>query len=410
MRAKDYFRSVLETLEIQLIRSMITTFCVALGVFAIVASITAIDVLEAGTIQIMESVGTSSILVERARPERTQRTSSSPLSYDQARSLRQRTTLPLFVSAMTTLAVDTKVTFGEASTAPRVRLVAGDANWGKAVRHDVVEGRGISDDDVRMRRRVVVIGEKVRNQLFGPHSSPIGRSILLHHRLGREQYEVVGVLERKGANLVVGDQDYVVVIPLTVALNRYAEKDRSLTVAIGVSSSGSIPATLDQVVGQLRVIREIRPEAANDFQVSHSQLFEQVIGSVASHLRFGGLLVGLTILLTSGIGVMNVMLISVSERIFEIGLRRSVGARRREIFAHFLAEAFMICQIGFLLGAPIGLLAGNLLGAELGLSFFVPVEWITLAFVLTLAQGVVFGTLPAYRAAFLSPVEALSHE
>jgi putative ABC transport system permease protein len=249
-----------------------------------------------------------------------------------------------------------------------------------------------------------VLGSGLAANIF-PNSSPVGESI----KIDGINYAVVGVLESMGGS-AGGDQDNFVVVPITTGLNRYGRWNRSLNLLVQARDRASYNDTLEEVRGALRAIRKVPPGKEDDFEVqSNDSLIEQFKNFTRS-VRIGVLVVSSIALLAAGIGIMNIMLVSVTERTREIGIRRAIGAKKRNIMTQFIMEAIVLCEVGGAVGVVFGILGGNLLALFLQLPPAVPVDWVILGLVICSVVGVIFGTYPAWKAAHLDPIESLRYE
>jgi putative ABC transport system permease protein len=250
-----------------------------------------------------------------------------------------------------------------------------------------------------------VIPRELADYLF-PNETPIGKSI----RFKGQRYEVVGILKNKGS--VFGfNQDNRVFIPVTRGYLMYGGGQRDLgSISVRVPDAIMLPAAMEETAGRLRVIRKVQPGDDNNFEVSTNESLQQIFEAFTGTLTAGGAGIGLIALLAAGIGIMNIMLVSVTERTREIGIRKSIGARRRDIMRQFLLEAFFMCQLGGLVGVLLGALVGNLVALYFDISTAFPVGWAIGAVVMVTAVSLIFGGYPAFKAARLRPIDALRYE
>src|SRR5262249_9082360 len=198
--------------------------------------------------------------------------------------------------------------------------------------------------------------------------------------------------------------------PITTGLNRYGRWSRSLNVLVQARDAGSYDSTLEEVRGALRVIRKVAPGKEDDFEIFSNDSMIAQFNDFTRAVRIGVALVSSIALLAAGIGIMNIMLVSVTERTREIGIRRAVGAKKRNIMAQFIMEAVVLCEVGGLIGVGFGILGGNVLALFLKLAPVIPVDWVIIGLVICSIVGIVFGTYPAFKAANLDPIESLRYE
>ncbi|MBS3944332.1 MAG: FtsX-like permease family protein, partial [Melioribacter sp.] len=221
-------------------------------------------------------------------------------------------------------------------------------------------------------------------------------------------YEIIGVFAKRGS--VLGQsQDNFICVPLSV-FEKHFGSDRSAVFFIMSKDKQLINDTMDEVIGALRKIRKVEAGQENDFEIiTNEQLIEQ-FNDITKYFKLGAGVVAFIALLAAGIGIMNIMLVSVTERTKEIGVRKAIGAKRQNILAQFIIEAVTLSWFGGLIGIFLGVLGGNLVAITLGVSIVLPVEWIVIGLLVTSFVGIVFGVYPAYKAANLDPIEALRYE
>ena len=290
------------------------------------------------------------------------------------------------------------------TSAPTVRLYGETPGSFPAHNWNLGEGRLILDADVDSSRSVCVLGSGLATNIF-PNSSPVGEQV----KIDGIGYTVIGVLESKGSALG-GDQDNFAVVPLTTGLNRYGRWYRSLNILVQARDRESYDATLEEVRGALRAIRKTAPGKEDDFEISSNDSLIEQFKNFTFSVRIGVAIVSSIALLASGIGIMNIMLVSVTERTREIGIRRAIGAKKRNIMVQFIMEAVVLCEVGGAFGVVFGILGGNVLALVLKLPPQIPVDWVVIGLVICSVVGIIFGTYPAWKAANLDPIESLRYE
>jgi putative ABC transport system permease protein len=268
----------------------------------------------------------------------------------------------------------------------------------------VNEGRPLLGSDVESARDVCVLGAGLAETLF-PFGSVLGERV----KFDGIHYTVVGVLEPRGATLG-GDQDNFAVIPLTTGLNRYGRTWRSLSLLVQAPDPATYEDTVEQVRGILRTIRKVEPGKEDDFEIFSNDSLINQFNSFTLTVRFGVAVVSSIALLAAGIGIMNIMLVSVTERTRVIGIRRAVGAKKRNIMTQFVMEAIVLCEVGGVFGVVLGIAGGNATAYFLEMPPALPVDWAIIGLLICSVVGIIFGTYPAYKAANLDPIESLRHE
>lgn len=400
----------LDTLRANKLRSFLTMLGVIIGVMAVVVMVAMIEGARANVVKEFEKLGSDLIIIVFDPSERLKRGDQGGtvegLDLQDVEAIRQIKDLRL-VSADRELGSKELVYRAEKLSVP---LSGTDENYLQVRNMEIGQGRYFTPEEVERGDKVVVLGSETAEKLFGKAKTPIGEDVVLDGTLVR----VIGILKEKGSSFG-NNPDAAVYIPLNAALSRWAG-DRQ------VSSILAVPHTRDLTNRAMDSVWEYLMRRYNnqaDFKVDTLQSILRAIGVVLN--VFGVLLGGIAglALLVGGIGIMNIMLVSVTERTREIGLRKAVGAQRFHIMVQFLIESATLATIGGLIGMGLGWLIGE--GVELatkqvdmfkpdGIVFYFPVWAGVGAFLFSAGVGIVFGIYPAWRAAGLDPIVALRHE
>jgi putative ABC transport system permease protein len=295
------------------------------------------------------------------------------------------------------------VRYKREKTNPDVFLLGTDENWAATNAFFVENGRFLTPVDLQYRRPVCTLGLTIVEKLF-PFEDPLDKEVLIDGN----RFTVVGIMEEKGT-FFGQNRDNLAFIPISTFEKLYGEK-RSLQIGIKARTPEILEEAMDEVIGILRVERGVPPGAPNDFEIMTRDSLMDSWRNLTSIVFAAALGICLISLLVGGIGVMNIMLVSVTERTREIGLRKAVGARRRDILLQFIAEAVVICEIGGLIGVLIGLGVGKLIGAVTSLPVAVPIWSIIVGLGFVSIVGLFFGIYPAAKAARLRPIDALGYE
>ena len=392
------------------LRSALTLLGVLIGVFSIIVVMTAMRVMQSNIERQLSSLGTDTFMIRKwpnayfgfsGDLEKYWRRKN--LSYPQAKRLMEKTVLPANIG------VESVFWSGEIKTryktsAPTVQLYGETPGSFPAHNWNLGAGRVFVDSDIDGARSLCVLGNNLATNIF-PNRAAVGESV----KIDGINYLVVGVLEPKGG-AAGGDQDNFAAVPLTTGLNRYGRWGRSLNYLVQARDRAHYDATLDEVRGALRTIRKTPPGQEDDFEVSSNDSLIEQFQNFTRSVRIGVAVVSCIALLAAGIGIMNIMLVSVTERTREIGIRRAIGAKKRNIMVQFIIEAVVLCEVGGALGVILGILGGNLLALLLKLPPVIPFDWVTLGLALCSVVGIVFGTYPAWKAANLDPIESLRYE
>jgi putative ABC transport system permease protein len=289
-------------------------------------------------------------------------------------------------------------------TTPSLLIVGTNRSFLAANAYTLGYGRNLNDEDVALSRRVIVVGKIIEKRLF-PHESPIGKVI----RMSGHTYTIVGVLAEKGTSFGQS-QDDLCIMPITRFFEDFGEAKRTVNIATQSFSQETYNGTLDKGIGAMRIARGLRADQENDFEIYSNDSLKSAFTSIAGVVRIGAFVISFIALVAAGIGIMNIMLVSVTERTKEIGVRKSIGARSRDILRQFLTEAVFISEAGGILGIILGVIGGDLLAVWLKADIIFPFGWAIAGLLVCSAIGIGFGLYPAYRAANLDPIEALRYE
>lgn len=406
----ESFRMAVAAIAAHKLRSALTLLGVLVGVFSIIIVMTAMRVMQDDIERQMSQLGGQTFMVNKwpaisfSGPrgmEKYFRRKDLTLAHGLA--LVQRATLPQSIGLESTFwggEVETRY----AKTAPTVQLFGETPGSFSARNWNLQEGRLLLDVDVVNARDVCVLGNKLATTVF-PNRDAVGERL----KINGFNYTVVGVLEAKGGSLG-GDQDNFAVIPVTTGLNRFGRWNRSLSFLVQARDQAGYEATVEEVRGILRAARKVAPGAEDDFEIFSNDSLISQFKAFTFAVRIGVAVISSIALLAAGVGIMNIMLVSVTERTREIGIRRAIGAKKRNIMTQFILEAIVLCEIGGLLGVALGILGGNLTAVYLKLTPVVPVDWVGIGLLTCSVVGIVFGTYPAYKAANLDPIESLRYE
>jgi putative ABC transport system permease protein len=268
----------------------------------------------------------------------------------------------------------------------------------------VAYGREMRPNDIKYSNDVCLLGRDVVDKLF-PNVNPIGQTV----RVDNKPLKVIGVLEKQ-TQLFGQSRDSFILMPITTFQNKYGKTGNSINITVMAQNKESYEATIDAAIGYMRKIRKVSAGQDNDFSIFSNESLISQVDTTTKGVRVGALVVSIFALIAAGVGIMNIMLVSVTERTREIGIRKALGARRTNILSQFLIEAVVLCLIGGIIGIIIGVGIGNLAGGALNAKAAIPYSWVAIGMSLCVLVGVGFGTYPAYKAANLDPIEALRYE
>ncbi len=294
-------------------------------------------------------------------------------------------------------------------TAERVTICGGTPEYPENNTHYVYLGRNISHEDVKMARNTVVIGYAIAERLF-PYVDPIDKVV----KIDGFKYRVVGVFEEKKSSMGGGYDNYIL-MPISKFTKVYGMKDqwgndRSVNVTVRVSSPDQVTDAIEETRFVLRQNRKVPPQNKDDFTIFTNDSQIRSFNQATAGVKAGAFVIGIIALVVAGIGIMNIMLVSVTERTKEIGIRKSLGAKRKHILLQFLLEAIILCNIGGIFGVIVGFGLGNVVTIFTGFAANVPMEWAVGGLVFCTSVGLIFGMWPAVLASRLDPIDALRYE
>ena len=407
----DAFFMALEAIRDNLLRSILTLLGIVIGVFAIIAVMTAIRTLESSINTGLNVFGSDVIFVQKSpviqmgdHNSRRKYWRRPNITYAMALELRDRILGAEFVSAQDGTGGKT-IHYKKESTNPNVGVQGVDEFGLEALNHKLDYGRNFIPEDIEYNRRVVILGTDVIQKLF-PYQDPINQTISING-IG---FDVIGALQRKG-EMFGQSQDNFVIIPITAYLQYYSNRWTSLGISIKAPDGESFDMTKDEVIDQMRIVRGLGPQDENDFEVTSNDALIDTFGSFTAGIKMFAGAVSVIALVVAGIGIMNIMLVSVSERIKEIGVRKAIGATRNNILFQFLLEAVFLSLIGGVIGVLLGVGVGNMVTLVMkNVAPVIPIDWVFIGLGVCSFIGIVFGIYPAYKAAGLDPIESLRHE
>jgi putative ABC transport system permease protein len=408
MQVTESISMAFDSMKTNKLRSTLTLIGISIGLFSIIIVMTAISGVQKSVEDTFNSIGTTNFIIQKYPAIRMGHGSHrkyrnrEDLTIAQGERLRKMTSLPTAVGIQLVRGSQT-VKFGNNKTNPDVPLVGLNADQLAATDRYIEFGRSFSNQDLTYARNVCLIGYDIASKLFGA-LNPVGQEV----RINDLKLEVIGIIDKKG-NILGQSQDNFVVIPLALYEKLYGDR-RSASYTITAPNQELLEATKSEVIGALRTIRKVKPGQDNDFEIiTNDQLIDQ-FNDVTKYFKLGAGIIAFIALIAAGVGIMNIMLVSVTERTKEIGIRKAIGAKKKVIRTQFVIEAIVLSQIGGVFGILLGLLGGNMVAVTLGVSVVFPMDWILIGLLVTTFVGVVFGVYPAVKASNLDPIEALRYE
>lgn len=410
MNISESVKLALDSIAVNKLRAFLTLLSIAIGVFAIIGAGSLVSSINGTVDTELDALGENTFFIYKTpkiqmgdKAWRKYRKRKA-ITFSQYRELKERLTDVDLVSAQA-FSQGFLVKANGKETNPDVTLIGIDEEYYQINNRKISDGRQITFSDIESNRNVAVIGNDIVVKCF-PDGKAIGNDITINN----QKYNVIGVLDVKGA-MFGQSQDNMVLIPLNNFLTYFSDEwSESLTLTIKANKKDDLPVTIDEATGVLRSIRNDKPGEENSFEIESNEAIREQFQSFTIYLYYFGFICGGIALIAAGVGIMNIMLVSVKERTREIGIRKAIGAKRRWIMMQFLIETITLCQVGGAIGILMGVGAGSLFSLLLNLSITLPWNWIIFSLVICTLLGIVFGMYPAGKAAKLDPIEALRYE
>lgn len=411
MNLTENIKLALRAIRANILRTILTLSIIMFGITALIGILTATTGIKDKMLSSFTEMGSNTFgiknegMVRRHGGPRRHRKAENPaINMQQSNQFKELFHFPATVS-ISNVANDIAIIKNESKkTNPNVKVFGIDENYLKVSGQNIGQGRNFSQAEIENGSDVILLGLDVVSKIFEPHDTVVGKLV----SIGSKKFKVVGILASKGASQVTTDNQAL--IPVQNARWSFPADNISYNINVMVADPTEIDLAVEEAIGVMRNIRHLRLNDENDFDIEKSErLANQVIDQL-KYVQIATVVIGILTLIGAGIGLMNIMLVSVNERTREIGISKALGATKRTIRIQFLTEAVVICQIGGAAGIVLGILMGNLVGVFLKSGFIFPTLWVVGGWLFTFLIGLAAGIYPAIKASNLDPVEALRYE
>lgn len=411
MNLVENIKEGLRSVKANMLRSVLTALIVAIGITSLVGILTAIDGIEYSVSESLSSLGVNTFdiyskwnrgtsqagVVEKVRPR---------LTLSETLKFIEQYDVPATISLSARLTNLAEVKHGSKKTNPNVDIRGANEEYVPIKGLNIQEGRNFSRFEIQYGSKVAIIGYKLAVELYGENPNPVNSEISFKGT----QFKVIGMLKEKG-DISENNFDNMVIIPILVANQMAQGQPLRYILTVGIEDMNQVDFAMGEATGLMRKIRQDRVDETNSFEIEKSETLAQELESITSGLRWGGFGVGFITLLGASIALMNIMLVSVTERTREVGVRKALGATPLRIRQQFVIEAIVVCVLGGIGGVVLGILIGNLISKAIGIdAFVVPWMWMLVGMMICIFVGLISGYYPAHKASKLDPIESLRFE
>lgn len=392
------------------VRAILTICIIAVGIMALVGILTAIDSIKSSLTNQFTMMGANSFTITsrsmniRVGNDRSRTKNFSRITFREAEEFKTRFTEAANVSISFNASGLSTVKYGSEKTNPNVNLMGVDENQLAVAGYEISSGRNFSSDEIQMIRHNVIIGSDIVKDLFPSGVDPLGKEITV----AGMKLMVTGILKTKGSGF--GNPDRICFMPITTARQYFSQPNMTFNISIMPINAVNLDVMTGEAEAVFRIVRNLNPKDESDFNISKSDNIVNMLLKNIRYVTLAATIIGIVTLFGAAVGLMNIMLVSVTERTREIGVRKAIGAKTQTIKYQFLFESIMIGQLGGIFGIILGILIGNAVSSMLKSSFVIPWIWVLTGILVCFIVGVVSGYAPAVKAANIDPIEALRYE
>ncbi len=407
----ENLKIALRSIRSNLLRTVLTVMIIAVGITALIGILTAIDSIKTSITKEFTFMGaytftiTSRGMQVQVGNQRYRSKNYSYISYYQAKAFKEQFNYPAVAAISVNASGSATVKYGSEKTNPNVNVRGIDENYLQTAGFEVEQGRSFSQAEIENGRNVVLLGKDVIKRIFKSGEDPIDKVI----SIGSGKYKVVGILKSKGSGMGISN-DLVCFIPFTNARTYFSRPMMNFDIQIMAQRAEMMEVAIGQAEAVFRNVRNLDTFDETDFNIEKSDNLVNILLGNIRNITLVATIIGLITLFGAAVGLMNIMLVSVTERTREIGIRKAIGAKGRTVRQQFLMEAIFIGQIGGIFGIILGILAGNMVASLIGSPFVIPWVWVITGVALCFIVGIISGYYPAQKAARLDPIESLRYE
>ncbi|MFH1194681.1 MAG: ABC transporter permease [bacterium] len=410
MQITETLKLAFTSLVMNKLRSSLTILGIVVGIFSIISISTVIEMMQTSIEEGVSMLGQNTFQIQKFPPiftggrgEWMKFRNRKDLTLEEFYRLQEKLKDAQSVGAEQ-WNFGKIVEYGSEETNPNISISGVTPEAFPNNKWDAAEGRVLNNNDIESVEPFIVLGYDVYKKLF-KYEDAIGKEV----KIDGHKLRVIGVLEDEGAIFGESRGNYGI-MPISTYQSFYGKRNNSINITVMCYDRESYIDVIEKAEGYLRTIRKVPPGEDSDFSIFSNESLLTQINDITSGVRIGSFVIAMIALLAAGVGIMNIMLVSVTDRTREIGIRKAVGAKRRNILFQFLLEAITLCLTGGIIGIALGVLVGNFAGSFLNASAVFPIDWIFVGVMMCVMIGIIFGTYPAYKASNLDPIEALRYE